>query len=151
MATGTAQAAPLSLRPPQPVHHVVSDQVSLELGDRCEHVEQKPSARGGGVDGLIQHYEVNAEGLEIPRQRHQVPRRARQTVEAHTDHPVNMTGPHSVKESVECWAAILRPGDAMVHELGRFPPSGRHECSEGPELVLGRLVSGGHPSVEGHS
>lgn len=38
----------------QPGFGALADQVALELGERAEHMEDEPPARGGRVDGLRQ-------------------------------------------------------------------------------------------------
>ena len=107
MATRSAEPPALGLRPPEPGDDAIADQVPLELGDRRQDVEQQPAARGRRVNRLVEHDQVDAEGLEIPRQRHQVPRGARQTVKADAHHPVDVAGPHSGEQRVKRRPAIL--------------------------------------------
>jgi hypothetical protein len=44
--------------------HALSNQLSLELRDRAEHVEHEPAGRGGGVDCLIENLEPDALGVQ---------------------------------------------------------------------------------------
>jgi hypothetical protein len=87
--------------------------------------------------------------LEVRRQRHQVPRRARQTVQADAHDAVHLPGPHSGEQRVKRRPTILGARDAVVDKLRRLPTPGRRECAQGHELILGRLLARRDARVEG--
>ena len=78
IATRPAEMAALGLGAPEPSNHAVPDEIPLELGDGRQDVKQEPAAGRRGVDRLVQHDQVDAKGLQIGRQRHEVARRTRQ-------------------------------------------------------------------------
>ena len=62
--------APAALSPADPrcgeaLVGALGDQGALELGDRREDVEGELPGRGGGVDALVQHAEVDAAAFEV--------------------------------------------------------------------------------------
>ena len=127
----------------------LSDQVSLELGDRAEHVEQQSACRRRGVYGLVDGHQVYAEGLELLGHRQQVMSRARQAIKFDDHYYVDLPRPDGGEEGVEARATLAGPAYTVVNVLGG-PPTAR--CREGPqgrELVFGLLLAGADARVQG--
>jgi len=51
------------------------------LGDRDEDLEEHPADRGGGVDALVEHHQVDAAGLQVGGQFEEVLERTAEPVE----------------------------------------------------------------------
>jgi hypothetical protein len=51
-------------------------------------------------------------------------------------------------EGIQGGPLLLRPGHAVIYELGSGPAAGRGEGPEGEELILGRLAGGTDTAVE---
>jgi len=45
--------------------HMFPDEIPLKLRDRPEHVKEQAAGWGRGVNGLVEYYEVDAEGLQL--------------------------------------------------------------------------------------
>ena len=71
-----------------------------------------------------------------------------ETIKFGDGHDVDLAAPAGGKQAVQGWTAILRPGNAVVDELGHGPASSRCKGAKSVDLVLGRLAGGADPAVD---
>jgi len=88
-----AHPDPLRLGPLEACEDPVADEVTFELRDSREDVEQEPPSRRGGVDLLIEHDQIDTQSFELPHQSDQVVDAPGQSVEFHTGHDIDLAGP----------------------------------------------------------
>ena len=115
------------------------DQLALELRDSRQDVEQEPAGRRGGVDRLVEHDEIDAQGLELLGHRDEVPDAPSEAVELHARDHIDLAALGGLEERVEGGPACLGPRDPAVDVLGGRPASGLCERPERLELGLGGL------------
>jgi len=113
----------------QPGLHALADQVALELCDRGEDVKEQAPRRGGGVDLLVQHDEVDAQRGELTPEADQVMGRARQAIELRHGDDIDLPGARCLDEPVQRGASFLRAADAVVDELLVSSPALRRSVS----------------------
>lgn len=106
--SGSTEVPALRTGTTDPGQYAVPDQIPLELRDGGQHVEEEPPRGRRRIDGLVEHDEIDAERLELLRQRDQMVGAAGQAVELGADHYVNFAGPGGAKEGVESRASLLR-------------------------------------------
>lgn len=70
------------------VRGTLPDQLTLELGQRSQHVQHQSSGRRRGIDGLIEHDEIDLFGGETIDNCCEIQHRSRQTVELGDDEHV---------------------------------------------------------------
>jgi hypothetical protein len=100
---GAASADPAaSASGGQPIEGAVDDGFAVELGERGNDAEEQPADRGGGVDALVQHDEVELAGLEPGGQVEQVLMVAADALQTGDDHLV--AGLQACHQLVEVWA-----------------------------------------------
>src|SRR5262245_32940003 len=136
--------------PAQPGHNTLTDEFALEFGDRREDMKEQPATRRRGVDTLIEHDEVDAEGLELLRQRHQVVNAPREPVELDDDHGAHFSSAHVGHHGVELRPVIAGPAHPLIGILKGLPAPRLGVAAKREELNLARLVRRRHPRVEGH-
>src|SRR5688572_16212190 len=100
MPSGPAELPALSPCAPQSGKHSLSDEIPLELRDRCQHVEQQTSGGCRRINALVEDDQVDAESLQLCRQSNKVPRASREPIQFHTRHDVYLAGPGSRDEGV---------------------------------------------------
>jgi hypothetical protein len=76
-----AAVAAASSRSRQPRHRALADQVTLELSQRAEHVQDEPATAGRGVDALVQRTKPNVSIAELVHGLHEVDQRAAEPVQ----------------------------------------------------------------------
>jgi hypothetical protein len=103
-----------------PVSRALDDEVPLEFPNGSQDVQQELPRRRAGVDALVDHHEVHAEGFEFSDKVRQVPHAAGQSVELGHDHGGHISPAGCLHERVQSWAGALPPGNPVVHELARF-------------------------------
>jgi hypothetical protein len=106
------------LRCPHPRGRALANQVTLELCDRAEHVEEQASARRRGVDCLVEDHEADPERLELAAEACEVMDAAGEAIQLRAREHVEATAPSVRHEPVERRAAVFRAADAVVHVLG---------------------------------
>src|SRR3954466_5962254 len=85
-AATDSHAQPLG--PRQARHDPFSYPLSLELGDRAEHMKNEPTGRAGRVDALAEGDEPDAERLQFGEQQNQIAKPAPEPIEAPADEDV---------------------------------------------------------------
>lgn len=65
------------------------EEPALEFRNGAEDVEEKPSRRGRGVEGLVEDHEIHAQGFQLPGQCGEMPHGAGQAVELFDGHGVD--------------------------------------------------------------
>jgi len=133
MRSRSAEAPPLRPGTPQTRDHAVTDEIPLELGERRQHVEEQPPRRRRGVDRLIEHYKVDPEGLELGRQRHEVPRTAHEAVQLRDQDEIELPQADVGQQRVELGTPLLRAAHAVIDELRDSPAAALGDCVTCPK------------------
>jgi hypothetical protein len=123
----------------QPSGRALADEVTFELGQGREHVEDELAAGGGGVDRLLEAAEPDAAVGEPRDSVDQMPQRPAQAVELPDDQGV--AGAELIKELLEGWAV----GAGAAGGLGEHPVATSR--GESIDLEVGLLVGGGDAGV----
>ena len=144
-----AQAPTLRLCSSQSGDDAVADQISLEFGDRREHMKEQATTWGRRVDRLVEHHEIHSERLQLAAKCDKVMDATREAIKLGDGHDVDLAAPAGGKQAVQGWTAILRPGNAVVDELGHGPAPSRCKGAKSVDLVLGCLAGGADPAVDG--
>src|SRR5689334_8918131 len=103
-------------------------------------MEHETARRDARVDRLVDDDEVNAQSVELLRQRDEMVRAAREPVELHAGYGVDLPSSYSRHHSVERWTSLAGARHASVDILLRLPPASRDERPEDGELVFGFLI-----------
>jgi len=144
-----AQAPTLGFCPSQPCDDAVADQVALEFGDGREHMKEEATTWGGCIDRLVEHDEIHPERLQLTAKCDKVMDAACETIKFGDGHDVDLAAPAGGKQAVQGWTAILRPGNAVVDELGHGPAPSCCKGAKSVDLILGRLAGGADPAAAG--
>ena len=112
----------LAARPPgrfsdlHPLASARSDQVSLELSDHRQHIEEEPATRVNWVVNGTTDTELHFTMDEVIDNVFRIAKRTCQAVEL--GHDESVTGPACVQRFAKTWPGPGRPGEALV--IGRY-------------------------------
>src|SRR5262245_13893997 len=121
MGGWAAEPNALGFRPLEPRLHALADEIALELRDRGQDVKEQTSGRGGGVDLLVQHDQVDTECGQLLDEDNQMVRRTRQAIELRHGDDIDLPRSRCLDEPVQGRASLLRAADAVVDELLSAP------------------------------
>ena len=113
-----ADPQPLALGGRNLVPDPLRGDLALELGERQQHVQSKPSHRGGGVELLGDRDERDVVRIEQFDQLGEIGQRPGQAVDLVDDDDVDLAGPHVCKKPLQGRAVGIAAGKAAIVVLG---------------------------------
>ncbi len=149
LAWGTSDPLAEDLGPLEASNDPLPDQIPFELREHGKHSEHGPPSGGGRVNRLIEHDQVDAEGLEFPAESDEVLERPRQAIELRAHDHGDPASTDSRQEGVEPRSARLGAAHAVVHVLVALPPTGLAVRPQLVDLPRWILLGGGDASVDG--
>jgi hypothetical protein len=125
-----SEVVPLSLGALHAGHNTFANKVTFELGNRPQHMEEKPPGGRGGINALVEDHQLHAQGVEFVGQCDKMPDAAGKTVEFHASDNVNLPFADRGNERVEGGSMFGGTRVANVHELFHLPSSSRSKAPE---------------------
>jgi hypothetical protein len=146
---GPSDSRAPALRSPHPCRCALPDEVALKLRDAAQDVEEEPARGRARVDALIEHHEVDSEGLELPAETCEVMDATREPVELGARQNVEAPAPAIRHEPLQLPATVPGAADTVIHILADYLELARRGVlPHGVELGLDVLLGCGHAGVE---
>ena len=123
---------------------VLTDQITLELSHRAEHMKNQLPANRLGVDALTQRAQMYAAFVELPQEQGQMLHRTPQAVEL-VDHQ-NITRPKMGQSLIKTWPLGFSARHAVVLKHRLAP-----RTAQGVRLKIELLRLGGNSRIANHS